>query len=260
NEIVRRGITVGDKRSPRYFGGKFIVPYDKGGEGDSEGGWLPKYLLPTEYFIDWSESSVSALRSDTIADIYKRQGKSVAIGKPHYNKTLASALRNQEFYFRRGITFSHTGMYSPSFRESGSALFDMAGSTMFLEGSLQDEILSSLNSRIWVSLFRNYVNATVNTSEDPIKDVPLPLNIPEAASVAVRSIVGKQARDRRYDYASNEQLEIDRLVYAAYGLNDGDIKEVENWYARRYPKLAEAQRRNLAARLGRTEEQLLDRP
>lgn len=131
---------------------------------------------------------------------------------------------------------------------------------MFLEGSLQDEILSSLNSRIWVSLFRNYVNATVNTSEDPIKDVPLPLNIPEAASVAVRSIVGKQARDRRYDYASNEQLEIDRLVYAAYGLNDGDIKEVENWYARRYPKLAEAQRRNLAARLGRTEEQLLDRP
>jgi len=43
-------------------------------------------------------------------------------------------------------------------------------------------------------------------------------------------------------------------------LNDADIKEVENWYARRYPKLAEAQRRNLAAKQGKTEEQLIDRP
>src|SRR5690606_29966837 len=62
------------------------------------------------------------------------------------------------------------------------------------------------------------------------------------------------------DYASNEQLEIDRLVYAAYGLNEGDIREVEDWYARRYPKLAQAQRRALAAKQGKTEEQLLARP
>ena len=37
---------------------------------------------------------------------------------------------------------------------------------------------------------------------------------------------------------SNEQKEIDKLVYEMYGLNDNDIKEVETWYARRYPKLA----------------------
>ena len=34
------------------------------------------------------------------------------------------------------------------------------------------------------------------------------------------------------------ETEIDQLVYALYGLNDDDIKEVETWYARRYPKLA----------------------
>ncbi|MCC5847260.1 MAG: DUF3800 domain-containing protein [Verrucomicrobia bacterium] len=49
-------------------------------------------------------------------------------------------------------------------------------------------------------------------------------------------------------------------MYAAYGLNEADIKEVENWYARRYPKLAEAQRRNLAAKQGKTEEEILNRP
>ena len=41
----------------------------------------------------------------------------------------------------------------------------------------------------------------------------------------------------RYDYASNEQIEIDKLVYEIFGLNKEDIQEVENWYARRFPKL-----------------------
>ena len=37
---------------------------------------------------------------------------------------------------------------------------------------------------------------------------------------------------------TNEQLEIDKLVYEMYNLNQEDIDEVENWYFRRYPKLA----------------------
>ena len=40
-------------------------------------------------------------------------------------------------------------------------------------------------------------------------------------------------------------MEIDGLVYAAYGLNRADIAEVETWYARRYETLAAAQRQNL---------------
>jgi hypothetical protein len=72
----------------------------------------------------------------------------------------------------------------------------------------------------------------------------------------VLSIIDQQRANPRYDYASNEQLEIDRLVYAAYGLNEADIREVEDWYARRYPKLAKAQKEKLAAKLGQTVEQL----
>jgi len=73
-------------------------------------------------------------------------------------------------------------------------------------------------------------------------------------------VIAKQAVNPSYDYASNEQLEIDKLVYEAYGLNDADIREVEDWYVRRYPKLAAAQRANLAAKQGKTEEQLTERP
>jgi hypothetical protein len=61
----------------------------------------------------------------------------------------------------------------------------------------------------------------------------------------VDAIIDKQKIDPRYDYASHEQIEIDKLVYEAYGLNAEDIAEVENWYARRYPKLSQAQKANL---------------
>jgi len=39
---------------------------------------------------------------------------------------------------------------------------------------------------------------------------------------------------------ANEQIEIDKLVYEMYNLTEEDIKEVENGYYRRYPKLAKA--------------------
>ena len=49
--------------------------------------------------------------------------------------------------------------------------------------------------------------------------------------------------------------EIDKLVYEAYGLNVEDIEEVENWYARRYPKLSQAQKANLR-QLGKSDDYL----
>ena len=54
----------------------------------------------------------------------------------------------------------------------------------------------------------------------------------------VSCIISKQKSDPRYDYMINEQVEIDKLVYLMYNLNENDIKEVENWFFRRYPKLA----------------------
>lgn len=73
-------------------------------------------------------------------------------------------------------------------------------------------------------------------------------------SILVEEIIGKQKKHPRYDYASNEQIEIDRLVYEAYGLNEDDIQEVENWYARRYSALAAAQRANLERKLAAEKE------
>ena len=89
------------------------------------------------------------------------------------------------------------------------------------------------------------LNHTVDFGVDEMNLLPF-LNIQiNQIQELVLSIIDKQKKNPRYDYASHEQLDIDRLIYKAYGLNNDDIKEVENWYVRRYPKLAAAQRSNL---------------
>jgi hypothetical protein len=98
----------------------------------------------------------------------------------------------------------------------------------------------------------------VNFGVDDIKEAPV-LHCGEVLGKLVSQLISKQGRTFNYDYASNEQIEIDRIVYEAYGLNDADIREVEDWYMRRYQRLATAQRQNLAAKQGITEEQLTER-
>ena len=46
---------------------------------------------------------------------------------------------------------------------------------------------------------------------------------------------------------TNKQAEIDRLVNRLYNLSPEDIAEVENWFWRRYPKLARALEKKRAA-------------
>ena len=242
HEVIQRGISKDNRRSSRFFGGRYIVPYDKGGESDSDEGWMPNYWVPTDYFIDWSESAVHCLLND---------GRIRASSSKPYP-------RNIDSYFVEGITFSSRGIYAPTFRRNCGAVYDKESSGVFVVGSV-DEFLAVLASRCAKQILKGFLQQTVSMDVDALKELPVPARLSGFADFSAE-IIEKQQNNLRYDYASNEQLEIDRLVYAAYGLNEADIREVEDWYARRYPKLAQAQRRALAAKQGRTEEQLLARP
>jgi hypothetical protein len=74
--------------------------------------------------------------------------------------------------------------------------------------------------------------------------------------VKALSINNKIEADNTSDYASHEQVEINKLVYDAYGLNAEDIAEIENWYARRYPELSATQKANLR-KLGKSDDYLV---
>ena len=247
-DVIEAGVSIDNPKSARYFGGRHILPYDKGGESDSGEGWMPNYFVPTNYFIDWSELAVSKMKSYTIADKMRDKNSNKPI-KPHFETTCCAVFRNTDTYFKNSITFSDTGVYAPTFRVSSGTLYDVMGMSIFLEtGNEGSELilLGIMASKLIRYRIKNYINHTVHTQVEGIKSINILLNYDSLKSIErlVAQIIHKQKTTPRYDYASNEQVQIDRLIYEAYSLNENDICEVENWYCRRYSKLASAQEAN----------------
>lgn len=243
-EIVNMGINKTDTSSNRYFGGRYIIPYDKGGESDSEGGWLPNYYVPTSYYIDWSEWAVNRMQTLTVAQRIIANGEKKKITEKD-KRTIAAVIRNPTTYFQKGIAFSWTGVYSPTFRINAVGPYDHGASAIFTEVIPTYSCVAILASKLIRYIERTFINHTVNFGIDDVKKIPIILTPINNLENKVEQLINMQIKDRYYDYASHEQLEIDKMIYAAYGLNEEDINEVETWFARRYPKLAAAQRSNL---------------
>lgn len=240
-DVIENGISKTDKRNPRYFEGRYIVPYDKGGESDASGGWMPNYYVPTNYFIDWSEWAVHRMKTYTIADRIVDRKESKAI-KEHYKTTCCAVIRSPSTYFKESISFSRTGVYCPTFRLGSSGPFDTEGSMIFQNILKQECLISLLTSRLSRYQLKNHLGHTVHTQIDELKDLQITGAVP---SIDLSTLISYQTEDQLYDYASNEQLEIDAATYKSYSLDEQDILEVENWYARRYSKLVAAQKKNL---------------
>ncbi|GAB1372826.1 hypothetical protein MASR1M45_28890 [Candidatus Kapaibacterium sp.] len=237
-EVIEKGISRDNKKSNRYFDGKYIIPYDKGGESDADEGWLPNYYVPTNYFIDWSEWAVKRMKTLTTEQRNKEKGEKGG------NNSIASRFQNSETYYKIGLTFSITGIYAPSFRLCSGGTWDVKGS--FIESVIDRNILlGNLSCKFVKYLAKCFVYHTVDLQVDAVKEIPILINIKKEINIRekVNSLILNQQKNLAYDYVGNEQIEIDKLIYDSYGLNEEDIQEVENWYARRYPKLVEAQKR-----------------
>jgi len=222
--------------NPRNYSGHHFVPYDKGGASETEEGWLPNYYVPTEYFIDWSRDAVHRLKTATVADIKRSHGQEDKI-RPNDEIKIASRFQNSEYYFREGLTFSSRGVYSPTFRLKCLGPFDKESSCIFTSSNITS-LLGVLSSKLTKYLFRIYIQDTVSSDIDAIKQIVVPTNID--LSTYVRQIIENQINNLQYDYV-NEQTEIDMRVYGCFNLSENYIREVELWYCRRYPKLAKAQ-------------------
>jgi hypothetical protein len=200
---------------------------------------MPNFYIPTNYFIDWSQAARERINLYTIAQRMTDNNERGVI-LPHYHTTTCAVVRNAHLYFRKGITFSPTGIYSPTFRENSSAIFGNKGSCIFFNDSdiSVEAALGIVASKLFKFLVKNYQSHTVEAPEGQLIETPFIVELPSDLYRFVSQIIEKQKVDSRYSYASNEQIEIDQLVYEAYGLNEADIQEVETWYARRYPRSA----------------------
>jgi len=252
--IIDNGINKDNPKSERYFKGRYIIPYDKGGESDANGGWMPNYYVPTNYFIDWSEWALDRMKKYTIAQRIREYQENKII-KPSYEYTPCAVFRSPDKYFNESISFSRTGVYSPTFRIGSASTFDTEGSMVFQNYQSDEILIGLLTSKLTRFLCKNYIGHTVHTQVDELKEIAILIKIDSKIENLVLNIIQTQKTNLQYDYASHEQVEIDRLIYNAYGLNAEDILEVENWYVRRYSSLSVAQKANLRA-LGKSDNYL----
>jgi hypothetical protein len=234
-KVIKQGLhkSVDEKNfdNSLYFDGRYIVPYDKGGESNSEDGWLPNYNVPTDYYIDWSQESIERMNSLTIKE------RNAINGKNGGSDNQCAVIRSSHTYFNKGITSSRVGAYSPTYRESSDSIYDSGCGNIFCTSHEREFVLGILSSKLIKCLFKSAINHTVNSQVDDAKELPFVLKSNQLIINLVSIVIDKQKQNNRYDYMSNEQKEIDGLVYELYGLNKTDIQEVEKWYARRYPKL-----------------------
>jgi hypothetical protein len=127
---------------------------------------------------------------------------------------------------------------------NAASVFDTEGSCMFLTDFAPHEMIALATSTFARYIIKCIVDHTVHAQIEDIKKLiirkPDDLISKQLKNLVVQ-IIEKQKVDSRYPYYLNEQKQIDELVYQLYGLSDENIQEVELWYCRRYPKLAETQ-------------------
>lgn len=222
----------------KMFQGRTVIPFDKGGTSEIESGRLSNYFSPTNYFIDWSEESITRMKTFTVQDVKKHLGKTNITNK---NKIeIASRFLNTDYFFTKGITFSFTGIYSPTYRINSNSVFQDAGSGIFTDMFPPEYLLGILCSKISKYVLKSFVNNSINSSIDSIKLIPIPIKnkFQKQIEKLVQNIINKQKKNPEYNYQTNEQIKIDDFVYRSYGLNKNHIDEIENWYDRKFPKLS----------------------
>jgi hypothetical protein len=204
-----QGVEVNDPTNDPHF-----VPLDKPGLSDIEGGLLSMFWRPVEFYVKWSRQAIAEMKT--------KKG---------------ARFQNSQHYFRGGISYSNSGIYSPTFRLSHGGVFDQTGSNIKSD-TLEDEVLLGiLCSKLTMYFVKAFINHGVHAQPHfiPIA-LPAPSDSDDIRKV-VRQIVEAQQQDASFDYRE-QRGELDALIYELYGLTSDERAEVETWYKRHYPKLA----------------------
>ena len=203
-----QGIQVNDPTADRFW-----VPLDKSGAADIEQGLLAEYWRPVEFYVDWSENAVTEMKS-----------------------LKGARFQNSESYFSTGISFSNTGIYSPTYRLSHGGVFDQKGSVILCDVLDRRVLLGILSSSLLRYFAKSFINHGVDSQIDD-----LPIVIPDAyeakkISDLVDEIVAEQQKDSAYDYRA-KAAQINAEVYKLYKIDADERAEIESWLRRHYPKL-----------------------
>ncbi|HEX8402795.1 MAG TPA: N-6 DNA methylase [Allosphingosinicella sp.] len=203
-----QGIEVDDPTSDHFW-----LPLDKAGTADIENGLLAEYWRPVEFYVNWSSQAVEEMKG-----------------------LKGARFQNSISYFEKGISFSNTGIYSPTFRLGHGGVFDQKGSNIFCDIMEREVLLGILSSTLLRYFAKSFINHGVDAQIDD-----LPIVVPDAGQAAqIRNLVDQivlgQKSNLSFDYRPLA-AQIDDVVDDLYGLTADERQEIRSWHRRHYPKL-----------------------
>jgi len=155
-------------------------PYNKGGS-------YRKWYGNQEYILNW-ENDGEELRA--WADWLNK------------HKTPMGRLVSKEFYFKDSLTWSKvsTSGFSVRFLENGF-LFDVSGTSIFLEAKYKKYVLAALNSSLNIPLIKS-ISPTMNFESGQIANFPIVIN--DEYIDSIEKIVDECIKIMKFDWDSKE--------------------------------------------------------
>jgi type I restriction-modification system DNA methylase subunit len=159
---VRQGLATGNNNRfikrpwevPEEQIGKRWFPYVKGAGGE-------RWYSPVENVIDWEDDGAAI--KEAVAQAY-----------PYLAGKTAWVVKNERFYFQRGLTFSLVNTRQLAVRVlPAGCIFDVAGSAVFpVNEADEDWLLAYLNSSL-VAAHADILNPTINFQVGDLKNLPV---------------------------------------------------------------------------------------
>lgn len=219
-EEKENGIRVIDPKRDKYF-----VPFDKGGEQDTAAGELRAFWSPVDYWVDWSERAVTELR--------KRASWETGTPKKSY-------IRNEQYYFQRGIICTVTGLYAPTYQLNFGGIFGHKANLISpFQLLITKYLLVLLTSKISRYFAKNMICSTADFSTDYFRHLPIP--VPTNKDLTKGDAVFKSAVALQKDKLENADSEsqllkvVEPFVQNLFRLSQNECGEIEEWFKRHYP-------------------------
>ncbi len=170
---LRQGLATSDNKrfvrhwwdvDPAELGHRWF-PYVKGAGSQ-------RWWAPVEYVVDWRDNG-SAIK------------EAVNKAYPYLNGNTNWVVKNEQFYFREGLTFSFVNSRGLAVRRlPPGCIFDVGGSALFAPPEMLDFLLGYLNSS-FVGAVSKLLNPTINFQVGDLKEIPvLPFDDADMAEIA----------------------------------------------------------------------------
>ncbi|MBX9689930.1 MAG: N-6 DNA methylase [Candidatus Obscuribacterales bacterium] len=158
---IKQGIATSDNARflrfawelPKSEIGKRWHPYIKGAG-------VERWYSPCVYLIDWG-SDGRAIK------------EAVSANYPYLKGKVSWVVKNEQYYFRKGLTFSFVSSGDFAVRAlPGGCIFDVGGSALFCNPESEQFLLSYLNSS-FAALCARMLSPTLNFQVGDLKQIPI---------------------------------------------------------------------------------------